>query len=80
MRFDDKKLTGRLIGFKVKIGLSRNGLVENIRGLEFLVDDSNCEIATWQGDTSYDPLIYEYRSGVPSTLDVTMSFETPWGE
>ena len=44
------------------------------------MDDTNCELATWQGDTSFDPLRYEYMSGVPSTLDISISRETPWGE
>ena len=45
-------LSGRLIGFKATIGLSRSGLVKNIRALEVIVDSTNCEIASFSSDES----------------------------
>ena len=78
------KLDGRLIGFKVKTGLSRSGLVKNIRGIEFITDTTNCEHAyTYQPSTYTNQLTtFEqvYMDNTPITQTVEVSLETTWGE
>ena len=75
-----KDLATRVIGFKTTTGLSRSGLVKNIRSLEVLRDTTNCEEATWNTANTFETLSYEYGSKIPSTLEIQASLTTVWGE
>ena len=75
-----KDLATRVIGFKTTTGLSRSGLVKNIRSMEILRDTSNCEMATWNSANSFETLSYEYGSKIPATLEIEASLTTVWGE
>ena len=75
-----KNLATRLIGFKTTTGLSRSGLVKNIRSLEVLRDTTNCEEATWNSANTFEKLSYKYGSEIPATLEIQASLTTMWGE
>ena len=73
-------LETQLIGFKATIGLSRSGLVKNIRALEVIADTENCELASWSYEDPTETIRYEYLSNAPGILTVPVTLTTPWGQ